>query len=300
MLPPAVQLRSLDTMAPSRPESCLEKWQVRHLLWPAIVAVGIIMSGSHATLISHARIASPGLSPAMVVLLQEVVKLVCCLGVVRGRSCSTALVGRPRLWMLCVLPPSPLNALLLKISIVLLLSCFLTVRYVVPALCYAFNNNVAVYLQVDSVKQRSCSFLNAILREAHFQTQMDAATFHVLCNMKILTTAILYRVILGRMLSPRKWLALFLLFAGSALNAMASVQEEHAWDYRETFITWTGMVVMLFYCVVSGFAGVYTELLMRQHMQQSMFEQGSSLSFLPTARFPCFHPAMTSRHDIPP
>ena len=40
---------------------------------------------------------------------------------------------------------------------------------------------------------------------------MDAATFHVLCNFKILTTAVLYRAMLGRRLTTRKWTALSLL-----------------------------------------------------------------------------------------
>jgi hypothetical protein len=52
------------------------------------------------------------------------------------------------------------------------------------------------------------------------ETQMHAATFSVLGNFKIFTTAILYRAILDRPLSSRKWLALGLgLFVGSVINA---------------------------------------------------------------------------------
>jgi formate hydrogenlyase subunit 3/multisubunit Na+/H+ antiporter MnhD subunit len=110
---------------------------------------------------------------------------------------------------------------------------------------------------------------------------MDPATFHVLCNFKILTTALLYRVMLRRVISARRWLALTILGLGSALAAYSAIEGETAQGKHdkenspsELHVTFTGLLVLAVYCIVSGFAGVYTEKIMRKQMQTSIFEQG--------------------------
>ena len=101
---------------------------------------------------------------------------------------------------------------------------------------------------------------------------MDSATFHVLSNVKIITTALLYRAILHRALSSRRWLSLTILFLGSIVNALSSLEYEgRGWDPSHLHVTVWGLFVMLLYCLISGFAGVYTERIMRQRMHASMF-----------------------------
>eukprot|EP00048_Salpingoeca_helianthica_P019736 m.3772 g.3772 ORF g.3772 m.3772 type:complete len:347 (-) comp3769_c0_seq1:43-1083(-) len=210
--------------------------------------VGVATTGSHATLVRLARECGP-LSSASIVLIQEALKLLFCILVL-----ALGVVHRTRL-----MPTSD------------------WILYFVPALCYTINNNIAVYLQ----------------------TQMDPATFHVLCNFKILTTALLYRVMLNRHLSSRRWFALFLLGCGSALAAYSAIEhdtvhrnsersasESHHREKKnadtehfshaatQLHVTPTGLLVLVLYCVISGFAGVYTEKLMRKQMQTSIFEQG--------------------------
>ena len=64
--------------------------------------------------------------------------------------------------------------------------------YSIPGLLYFINNNLAV----------------------HMQLYMDPASYQILSNFKIVTTAILYRIIIKKKLSRQQWLAVSLLFFG--------------------------------------------------------------------------------------
>ncbi|CAF0749048.1 unnamed protein product [Didymodactylos carnosus] len=73
--------------------------------------------------------------------------------------------------------------------------------YSIPAILYFINNNLAV----------------------HMQLQMDPASYQILSNFKILTTAILYRIIMKQYLTKIKWLSLILLFAGGLCYSIGTV-----------------------------------------------------------------------------
>ncbi|CAM4758531.1 unnamed protein product [Rotaria magnacalcarata] len=73
--------------------------------------------------------------------------------------------------------------------------------YSIPGILYFINNNLAVHMQV----------------------QMDPASYQILSNFKILTTAILYRIIIKQKLTRRKWFALSLLFFGGLAYSIAVV-----------------------------------------------------------------------------
>lgn len=64
--------------------------------------------------------------------------------------------------------------------------------YSIPGILYFINNNLAVHMQV----------------------QMDPASYQILSNFKILTTAVLYRIIIKHKLTKKQWFALSLLFCG--------------------------------------------------------------------------------------
>lgn len=64
--------------------------------------------------------------------------------------------------------------------------------YSIPGVLYFLNNNLAV----------------------HMQLHMDPASYQILSNFKIMTTAILYRLIIKHKLSNQQWFALSLLFLG--------------------------------------------------------------------------------------
>ena len=65
--------------------------------------------------------------------------------------------------------------------------------YSIPGILYFINNNLAV----------------------HMQLLMDPASYQILSNFKIFTTAILYRLIMKHKLSRQQWFALTLLFFGA-------------------------------------------------------------------------------------
>jgi probable UDP-sugar transporter A4 len=64
--------------------------------------------------------------------------------------------------------------------------------YSIPGILYFINNNLAVHMQVH----------------------MDPASYQILSNFKIFTTAILYRLIMKHKLTRQQWFALSLLFFG--------------------------------------------------------------------------------------
>jgi probable UDP-sugar transporter A4 len=73
--------------------------------------------------------------------------------------------------------------------------------YAIPGLLYFINNNLAV----------------------HMQLQMDPASYQILSNFKIATTAILYRLIIKHKLSRRQWFAVTLLFFGGLFYSLGIV-----------------------------------------------------------------------------
>ena len=70
--------------------------------------------------------------------------------------------------------------------------------YAIPGILYFLNNNLAV----------------------HMQLHMDPASYQMLSNFKIVTTAILYRLIIKQKLSRQQWFAITLLFLGGFIYSI--------------------------------------------------------------------------------
>ncbi|ORX61669.1 nucleotide-sugar transporter [Hesseltinella vesiculosa] len=114
-------------------------------------------------------------------------------------------------------------------------------------------------------------------------TNLDAATFQVTYQLKILTTAFFSVVILKRSLSQTKWLALGLLTMGIALVVLPKDASTAALQYfmggtaeeEDTAFeddgkinlgnqsNMTGYTAVLMACVLSGLAGVYFEMILK-------------------------------------
>jgi len=73
--------------------------------------------------------------------------------------------------------------------------------YSIPGLLYFINNNLAV----------------------HMQLHMDPASYQILSNFKIVTTAILYRIIIKQQLSRQQWFAVSLLFFGGFFYSIGMI-----------------------------------------------------------------------------
>lgn len=115
-------------------------------------------------------------------------------------------------------------------------------RLMVPSLLYTVQNN--------------------LLYEA--LTNLDAATYSVCYQLKILTTALFSVIMLGRSLSPMKWGALVLLTAGVALAELSthSGNESNAAS-KNGQRPLVGFVCVLAAACTSGFAGVYFESILK-------------------------------------
>ena len=106
----------------------------------------------------------------------------------------------------------------------------------VPSFIYTVQNNVLYYAL----------------------SHLDAATFQVGYQLKILTTAVFSVFMLGRVLSRLQWLSLVLLTVGVSLAQLASDENRHAKSN-----TTAGFVAVLIASVLSGFAGVYFEKMLK-------------------------------------
>ncbi|KAI8062439.1 nucleotide-sugar transporter-domain-containing protein [Gongronella butleri] len=98
-------------------------------------------------------------------------------------------------------------------------------------------------------------------------THLDAATFQVTYQLKILTTAMFSVLLLGRTLATRQWLALALLTFGIALVVLPSTASSgsNGIDAPRAImvVNHTGLFAVLVACILSGLAGVYFERLVK-------------------------------------
>lgn len=123
----------------------------------------------------------------------------------------------------------------------------LTLRWIdsfklaVPAILYTIQNNL-LFLALSS---------------------LDAATYQVTYQLKILTTAMFSVAMLGKKLNRIKWFSLVLLMFGVALVQIPSGKQTPAAKERKTSSQIIGLVAVLVACLSSGFAGVYFEKLLK-------------------------------------
>ncbi|CAH8657519.1 unnamed protein product [Dicrocoelium dendriticum] len=134
--------------------------------------------------------------------------------------------------------------------------------FTVPAVLYAVNNNLGMYLQLE----------------------MDPATYQVLGNFKILSTATLFRLIIKRPISTIQWFSLLLLLIAGFAHSYANLFTKNSFvsstfvDVVHTMhITTLGIILISIYCTISGLSGVYTEYVMKQRAQMNIHLQNALL-----------------------
>lgn len=95
-------------------------------------------------------------------------------------------------------------------------------------------------------------------------SNLDAATYQVTYQLKILTTALFSVLLLGKKLNTNQWLSLLVLMAGIALVQWPADSpggtEQVPLSAGSQFI---GVAAVLVACVFSGFAGVYFERILK-------------------------------------
>ncbi|CAG0898792.1 unnamed protein product [Darwinula stevensoni] len=114
-----------------------------------------------------------------------------------------------------------------------------TLKVGVPSLIYVIQNNL---LYVAS-------------------SNLDVAVYQVTYQLKILTAAMFTVTMLNRRLSRMQWLALLVLVAGVAIVQLSQEQSRKVTTRTESPMT--GFLAALIACILSGFAGVYFERILK-------------------------------------
>lgn len=114
-------------------------------------------------------------------------------------------------------------------------------KLLIPAVLYTLQNNL--------------QFVAA--------SNLDAATFQVTYQCKILTTALFAVILLNQSLSVTKWISLLILTAGVACvqipsSSIVSATTQGGGNY------FVGIIAVAVACLCSGFAGVYFEKVLKQ------------------------------------
>ncbi|XP_057233682.1 probable UDP-sugar transporter protein SLC35A4 [Malurus melanocephalus] len=113
--------------------------------------------------------------------------------------------------------------------------------FALSALLYAANNNLVV----------------------HMQLFMDPSTFQVLSNLKIVSTALLYSLLLRQRLGSRRWLALLLLLAAGVTYSCGGLRGPSDPRGMHLHVTPVGLLLLSIYCLISGLSAVYTEAILK-------------------------------------
>lgn len=116
-----------------------------------------------------------------------------------------------------------------------------TLKVCVPSLVYLIQNNL-LYVSASN---------------------LDAATYQVTYQLKILTTALFSVFILKRTLLKTQWTSLLTLIIGVVLVQMAQGHENTASKNAEGQSRFVGFMAALTACTLSGFAGVYFEKILK-------------------------------------
>lgn len=132
------------------------------------------------------------------------------------------------------------------------------VKVSVPSLVYTLQNNL-IFIGVSN---------------------LDAAVFQVTYQLKILTTAVLSVIMLKKQLSKVQWIALVVLFVGVSI---VQLQPENLVTSKSSVAQrpFIGLIAVVTACVMSGFAGVYFEKILKG-TQQSVWLRNVQLGGIGT------------------
>jgi len=105
---------------------------------------------------------------------------------------------------------------------------------------------------------------------------LDTALYQVLANLKIITTALFSVVMLNKSLHRIQWMALCLLAAGAIVAESAASSSKKDGDAKSSL---AGVLLMIVFACMSGFAGVFTEKILKRDTGLSFFMKQTILYF---------------------
>ncbi|XP_072344039.1 UDP-galactose translocator isoform X2 [Scyliorhinus torazame] len=196
------------------------QWQANEKLKYASLAVLVIQNASVILCIRYVR-TIPGnkFFSTSAVVMVELVKLGTCLILILGQK-----RGNVKELAVCLY-----NGLVVQYVDML--------KMAVPSLIYTLQNNLQ-YVAISN---------------------LPAATFQVMYQFKILTTALFSVLMLQKSLSRLQWASLLILFTGIAIVQVTQEEGRAGKDRAPGQNYLVGLMAVLVSCVSSGFAGVYFE-----------------------------------------
>lgn len=169
-------------------------------------------------------------------------------------------------------------------EVVKLIICLFFVYYEEGRSIRTMTNTL--YLQVvrqpwDTLKVCVPSFLYVIQNNLLYTSasNLDAATYQVTYQLKILTTALFSVLILKRKLIPTQWFALVILLVGVVSVQLADTQSANAPKLPVEQNRLLGFSAALCACALSGYAGIFFEKVLKGS-DISVWVRNVQLSFL--------------------
>jgi len=138
-------------------------------------------------------------------------------------------------------------------------------------------------MNVDTLKLSVPGLLYTIQNNLLFiaLSNLDAAVYQVTYQLKILTTAVFSVTMLNKTLNSYQIIALIVLSAGVACVQLAT-QSGSGSTIGEQGNAFLGLVCVLLACMSSGFAGVYTEKILKTGRPVSLFTRNIQLGLFGT------------------
>merc|ERR1711994_367733 len=117
--------------------------------------------------------------------------------------------------------------------------------------------------KMDTIKVCIPSFIYLVQNNLLYvaASNLDVATYQITYQLKILTTAIFAVIMLKKKLLPTQWLSLLTLVAGVAMVQLSDVKESASAGPEQSKLI--GFTAALTACMLSGFAGVYFEKILK-------------------------------------
>ncbi|XP_049736230.1 UDP-N-acetylglucosamine transporter isoform X3 [Loxodonta africana] len=110
-------------------------------------------------------------------------------------------------------------------------------------------------------------------------SNLDAATYQVTYQLKILTTALFSVSMLSKKLGVYQWLSLVILMTGVAFVQWPSDSQELNSKELSAGSQFVGLMAVLIACFSSGFAGVYFEKILKETKQSVWIRNIQLVSF---------------------
>lgn len=145
-----------------------------------------------------------------------------------------------------------------------LIICFFVIAYQSGGDLLGELNTHVIRAPVEMLKLSVPSFLYTVQNNLLYLalTNLDAATYQVCYQLKILTTAVFSMIMLQRKFSIQKWAALIMLTIGVSIVQISGSRDTTVSD-AEKNNRFIGLVAVLFAACTSGFSGVYFEKILK-------------------------------------